>query len=67
MLYALLTVSKSTTLDDLEGLYCVFNVVTISTKVYLFIILSDDVCLRSSLVTNNCKEWMCCSILYGCL
>jgi len=31
MLYALSTVSKSTTLDDLEGHCCVFDVVTIST------------------------------------
>jgi len=37
MLYALSTVSKSTTLDDLEGHCCVFDVVTISTEVYLFI------------------------------
>ena len=58
MLYALSTVSKSTTLDDLEGHYCVFDVVTISTVVYLFIILCDDLCLRRSLVTNNCKELM---------
>jgi len=35
MLYALSTVWKSTTLDDLEGHYCVFDVVTISTEVYL--------------------------------
>ena len=33
------------TLDDLKGHYCVFDVVTISTEVYLFIILCDDVCL----------------------
>jgi len=55
MLYALSTVSTSTTLDDLEGHYCVFDVVTISTEVYLFIVLCDDICLRRSLVTN-CKE-----------
>jgi len=34
MLYALSTVSKSMTLDDLEGHYCFFDVVTISTEVY---------------------------------
>ena len=62
MLYALSPVSKSTTLDDLKGHYCVFDVVTISTEVYLFIILCDVVCLRRSLV---CKELMSCSILYG--
>jgi len=33
-------------LDDLEGHYCIFDVVTISTEVYLFIILCDDVRLR---------------------
>jgi len=32
------TVSKSTTLDDVEGHYCVFDVATIGTLVYLFII-----------------------------
>ena len=41
--------------------------VTISTKVYLFTILYDDVSLLRSFVTNNCKELMCCSIFYGCL
>jgi len=56
MLDALSTVPKSATLDDLEGHYCVFDVVTISTEVHLFIILCDDVCLRRSLVTNNCKK-----------
>jgi len=62
MLYALSTVSKSTTLDDLEGHYCVFDVVTIATEVYVFIILRDDVCLRRSLVTNNCKELVCSTV-----
>jgi len=53
MLYALSTVSKSTTLDDLEGHYCVFHVVTMSIEVYSFVIHYDDVSLRRSLVTNK--------------
>jgi len=53
MLYALSTVSKSTTLDDLEGHYCVFDVVTISIEVYLFIILCDDVFFHEQLQRIN--------------
>jgi len=46
-----------TTLDDLEGHYCVFDMVTISTEVYLFIILCDNVCLRK----QHCGCFWCIS------
>jgi len=45
MLYALLTVSNQRPWMTLKVIYCVFDVVTISTEVYLFIILCDNVCL----------------------